>query len=100
MDGEVAILSHSQGNCYKRNIYLHFAKSTRADFKETAQIITGIVLHGCFAEPNRANLCFKGSEGVSDGAIAAFPLYVTLQHSPQYETRTPLKSFPTQPFQE
>lgn len=43
MDGEAAVLSHSKGNCYKHTIYLHFARSTRADFKETAQIITGIV---------------------------------------------------------
>lgn len=47
MDGEAATISHSEGNCYKYNIYLRFARSTRADFKGTAQIITGIMYIKC-----------------------------------------------------
>jgi len=59
-------------------------------------------LQGCFAEPSPANGCLHGdggtgTEGISDGAIAAIPPY---GHVPELSpARKPLlKSFQMQPF--
>lgn len=91
--GEAAASAHTTGT--PTNIYLRVVRSTKADFKETTQIMTGIerVTRSRVAllSPTEP-ICFKGdgvtgAEGAPDGAAAASPPRATrLRALPRMKT--------------